>query len=187
MIALRSTGESIVRVARTVEVFEDQSAYSRSFAYATGPALGLLLDRYAGEWRKKLKRDSELSLILGYALGFRPGSNPVDAARVRGERYGFRAVAADEQAREKRVQALLAGFRARFIDGPVLQFPQTEELRRTFNPNNLVTLGSNGTVYPTGTFTSRWGRLQIDDVGGLLGPDNQSLRVTAPTDATARP
>jgi hypothetical protein len=69
----------------------------------------------------------------------------------------------------------------------VLEFPRTEELRRTFNPNNLVTFGDYGTVYPTGTFTSRWGKLQIDDVGGLLGSDNQSLKVSAPADPTARP
>lgn len=186
-VALHRTGESVARVARGVESFEERTAYSRSFAYATGPALGLLLDRYAGAWRKTLKRDSDLSLILGNALGFHVGLNPVSPAEVRGAGYGFRAVAADEQAREKQVQAQMAGFRARFIDGPVLQFPRSAGLQRTFNPNNLVTLAGSGTVYPTGTFTSEWGKLQIDDVGGLLAPDNQSLRVAAPIDAKARP
>lgn len=186
-IALSRSGESILRVARAVEIFEDRNSFSRSFAYATGPALGLLLDRYAGGWRKKLKRDSNLALMLGNALGFRPFPNMVSQAEVRAQKYGFRAVARDEHARETRVQALMAGFSARFLDGPTLRFPRTEELRRTFNPNNLVTLGNSGTVYPTGTFTSRWGKLQIDDVGGLLSPDNQSIRVTAPDDVTARP
>jgi len=140
VVALRRTGESIARVARAVEAFEDQTAYSRysrSFAYATRPALGLLLDRYAGVWRKKLKRDSDLSLLLSSVLGFRPGSSPVDRAKLRAERYGFRAVEADELGRETGRQLLLAGFRVRFIDGPVLQFPPTEELRRTFNPNKF--------------------------------------------------
>ena len=44
-----------------------------------------------------------------------------------------------------------------------------------------------GTVYPTGTFISRWGKLQVDDVGALLAPDNQSLRVVAPADVQIRP
>jgi hypothetical protein len=134
-----------------------------------------------------VKPDTDLALLLARALGFRLGTNSIDPARVRAQRYGFQAVAADEQAREARTQILLVGFRARFIDGPTLRFPRAEELRRSFNPNNLITFGDNGTVYPSGTFTSRWGRLQIDDVGALLSPDNQSIRIVAPSDVTARP
>src|SRR5437899_3307870 len=61
VIALARSGEALTRVARAVETFEDRPAFSRSFAYATGPALGLLLDRYAVGWRKKLKQDSNLA------------------------------------------------------------------------------------------------------------------------------
>jgi hypothetical protein len=188
VITLERSGETLARVARATENFEDQPAFARSFAYATGPALGLLLDRYAGvSWRKNLKRDSNLALLLGQALGFHDGEDLMSNAVSRANTYGYRAVAADEHSRAVRTQALLAGFRARFVEGPVLEFPKTVELRRTFNPNNLVPLGEIGTVYPTGTFVSRWGKLQIDDVGGLLSPDNQSLRVSAPTDPQARP
>jgi hypothetical protein len=45
VMALRDSGETIDRVARATEDWEDQSSFTRSFAYATGPALGLLLDR----------------------------------------------------------------------------------------------------------------------------------------------
>lgn len=179
-VALARTGESVNRVARSVEAWDDQTAYARSFAYATGPVLGLLLDRYAPGWRKKIRRDTDLSTMLAAALRFRSGTSLMVQARLRAGAYGFTAVAADEHAREERRQATLAAFRARFIEGPVLLFPRTEELRRTFNPSTLVTFGDNGTVYPAGTFTSRWGRLQIDDTGGLLAPDNQSLRPPIP-------
>jgi hypothetical protein len=187
VIALGTTGESVSRVARSVEASEDQPAFSRSFAYATGPALGLLLDRYGGAWRKKLRQDSDIASLLGQALAFRANTDLVNRAGSRAQRYGFRAVAADEGARAARTQALLADYRARFVDGPILQFPKTEDLRRSFNPNNLVPLGESGTVYPTGIFVSRWGKLQIDDVGGLLSPDNQSLRVSCPSNPQARP
>ncbi len=55
-IALRATGETVAREARLVEAFEDSNAFARSFAYATGPALGVLLDRYAAGWRTRLVR-----------------------------------------------------------------------------------------------------------------------------------
>ncbi len=160
---------------------------SRSFAYATGPALGLLLDRYGAGWRKKVKQNSNLGSLLGEALGFRASTDIDTQGQSSAERYGFRAGAADEHARATRTQALLAKYRARFVNGQVLEFPKTEELRRSFNPNNLVPLGENGTVYTTGTFVSRWGKLQTDDIGGLLSPDHQSLGVSAPTDPSLRP
>jgi hypothetical protein len=81
----------------------------------------------------------------------------------------------------------MAGYRARFLNGPVLEFPRDEELRRSFNPNNLVPLDDKGTVYPTGTFAAIWGRLEINEVGGLLAPDNQALRVTAPAEPSVHP
>jgi len=81
---------------------------------------------------------------------------------------------------------MLTKFTNTFLEGPILQFPKTEDLYRTFNPSNLVSLGEHGTIYPTGTFTSRWGKLHVEDVGALLSPDNQSLRVVAPKDASAR-
>jgi hypothetical protein len=187
IVALGQTGESVARVARAVEDFEDQRAFARSFAYATGPALGLLLDRFGGLWRKSIKSDADLASLLAKALNFHADGDVVKEAESRAQRYGFRGVSQDEHARAARTQALHASYRARFLDGPVLEIPKTEELRRSFNPNNLVPLGESGTVYPTGTFVSRWGTLQVDDVGALLAPDNQSLRVSAPADSQVRP
>jgi hypothetical protein len=187
IVALGRSGESVVRVARAVEDFEDQRAFARSFAYATGPALGLLLDRFGSSWRKSIKNDTNLSSQLGAALRFHASAEVVKLAESRAQHYGFSAVSQDERRRAARTQALLAMYRARFLDGPILEIPKTEELRRSFNPNNLVPLGESGTVYPTGTFVSRWGALQVDDIGALLAPDNQTLRVSAPTDPQARP
>jgi hypothetical protein len=187
VVALKFSGESVNRVARAVEAFEDQSSYSRSFAYATGPALGLLLDRYDENWRRVLKANTDISGLLAKAVDSTPEANVVAQARKRAAAYGYSAVAEDEQARDRRRKQQLAAFQSRFIDGATLRFPRTAELQRSFNPNNLVTMGDSGTVYPTGTFTSRWGRLEVDDVGALLAPDNQSLRVSAPADVSARP
>ncbi len=188
VIALEKSGETLARVARAVEDFEDRPAFSRSFAYATGPALGLLLDRYDSGWRKKVRQNANLGALLGEALGIRAsGADIVSRARTAAEPYGFRAVAAKERTRAVETQARLAGYRAQFVDGPVLEFPKTEELRRSFNPSNLVPLGDHGTVYPTGTFASRWGKLQIDYVGGLLAPDNHSVGVFAPPVPYLRP
>ena len=159
VLALEASGESVVRVARAVEDFEDQRAFARSFAYATGPALGLLLDRVGGPWRKSIKNDTNLATLLAKALNFYPTTEVVKVAEARAQRYGFSAVSQDERLRAEYLNTSPACIIPSAVLGwkLVWEFPKTEELRRSFNPNNLVSLGANGTVYSTGTFSSRWG------------------------------
>jgi hypothetical protein len=64
VLALKDSGESIDPVTRATEDFEDQQSFSRSFAYATGPALGLLLDRFKAGWRKSATRNTDLAAML---------------------------------------------------------------------------------------------------------------------------
>jgi hypothetical protein len=185
-VALRATGEGIARVARAVEAFEDSNAYARSFGYATGPALGLLLDRYAPGWRERAK-SAALHAMLIAALKLKAPEDLGRKAAQRAGRYGYSAVAAAEGEREGRRQALLAELKARFIDGPVLEFPSAPEMTRSFNPGTLVPFPPHGTYYPAGTFAADWGKLQVDSGGALLAPDNRSLRVQAAPDAAGAP
>ncbi len=185
-IALRASGEDITREARWVEAFEDRDAFARSFAYATGPALGLLLDRYDSHWREHAATAS-LFELLSAALKAAP---PADLPRVAQERaalYGYRAIAAAEREREVRHKAALAELTRKFVEGPVLDFPPAKDLYRTFNPNSLIPFPPHGTYYPTGTFTAPWGKLEVQSGGALLRPDFTSLRVAAPPDPNARP
>jgi len=186
-IALRTTGESVSREARFVESAEDSDAFARSFGYATGPALGLLLDRYAPGWRTHAAAAS-LDSLLTPALELTPPPDLAAEARKRAAAYGYAAVAAAEHEREERHQALLAELTATFIDGPTLDFPPSPGMYRNFNPQTLVPFPPHGTYYPTeATFTARWGKLVVDSGGALVAPDNRSVRVTAPTDPAARP
>ena len=184
-VAMRETGESIRRPARLVEAFEDTGAYARSFAYATGPALGLLLDRYAPGWRPKAVSAALDSLLIS-ALHIQT-TQLETTARRRAAVYGYTAVASAEREREQLHQALLAELKSKFLDGPVLEFPPAPEMMRNFNPSTLVPFPPHGTYYPTGTFSANWGKLQVESGGALLASDNRSLRVTAPIDSNARP
>lgn len=183
-LALTVTGETLERVARGVESFDDSSSYVRSLGYATGPALGFLLDRFSPEWRETLLKQKEKSVagLLADAIHFGPPKDLRAAAEASGKRYGLTAIVFDEETREQRRQARLAQFKKWFIDGPVLSFPERNELKRNFNPNNLVPFEPYGTVYPTGTFTADWGRLDVSDNGALLAPTFRSLKVIAPDD-----
>jgi hypothetical protein len=185
-IALRETGESIGREARIVEAFEDSDAFARSFAYATGPALGLLLDRYAAGWRERAAATS-LDSMLASALKVKPPEDLQREVRMRAGLYGYDAVVAAEREREERHTAFLAGLTARFVDGPPLDFTPAAEMSRNFSPGTLVPFPPHGTYYPTGTFAASWGKLQVQSGGALVAPDNRSVRVSVPADPEARP
>jgi hypothetical protein len=185
-VALRETGEDIGREARRVEAYEDSNALARSFGYATGPALGLLLDRYAAGWRERAASAS-LSSLLVSALNVEAPQDLASEARKQAAFYGYAAVAAAEREREERQKAVLAELTSKFMDGPTLDFPRAPELTRTFDPGALVPFPPHGTYYPSGTFAAAWGKLQVESGGALLAPDNMSVRVPAPPDPLARP
>ena len=170
VVAMKETGEVASRLARQVEAFQDNDAYARSFAYVTGPAMGLLLDRLSPNWRKRVRGGASLESLLIEAVP--TGTVSADAAAVR---YGFRAVTASEHQRDARHQALLDSLTKTFVEGPTLNFPKVGNLNRTFNPYSLVPFGTQGTYYPNGTFSADWGKLVVESVGAILSSDNHSV------------
>lgn len=186
-VGLRATGENVSHEARIVEAAEDSDAFARSFGYATGPALGLLLDRYAPGWRTHAATAPLDSLLIAALHQTALQTDLAGEARKRAARYGYAAVAAAEREREERHRALLSQLTATFIDGPTLDFPAEPEMYRNFNPMALAPFPPHGTFYPAGTFTANWGKLIVERGGALVAPDNLSVRVTAPIDPEARP
>ena len=186
-IALRETGETVGREARAVEAFEDSTAFARSFGYAVGPVLGLLLDRYSSDWRKRVREAESLDSMLISSLRFQLPGNLEAVAKERALVYGYRAVASAENERERTHQAFLSELRKTFLERATLDFPSAPEMNRSFNPQILVAFPPYGTYYPSGTFTANWGKLQVESGGALVASDNRSLRVPAPSDINAHP
>jgi hypothetical protein len=178
--------DSIAHVARAIQAVEARPSFVRSFAYGTGPALGVLLDRFAGpSWRRAFidsarVHHASLSDALGRAMHAAPVTARALAKTVdqRARRYGDAAIQGEETARATARTTRLAAYRARLVDGPVLELKQTR-LQRSFNPNELIPLADLGTIYPTGTLSAEWGVLEVTD-GALVSPDFQMVRVAAP-------
>jgi hypothetical protein len=154
--------------------------FVRSFAYATGPAYGLLLDRYRPTWHKDLDSLSGFDVLLRTALHFTLPSNLGQAAELRAAQYDGPALRVAEMERETRRQQVLALYRARFVEGPVLTLP-FRNMRIQFDPRNLQPLDALGTVYPTMHISDEWGILDVK-TGALLKADWTAVIVTAPSD-----
>ena len=182
-LALALTGAPVSRVA-DVKKFESQPTFVRSLGYGTGPLLGLLLDRYATGWQKRVAREG-MARQLARALRFVPPADLAAAAERRAPAYGGAEVAAQEDVRDQDRQRRLADLRSRLVTGPVLILGQ-KGLRRDFDPNTLMAMPPEGTVYPTGAFSAEWGSLDVTEGGALVASDYRMLRVPAPADTTGR-
>ena len=177
-LALDATGLPAARVAEATTDFERRPTYVRALGYGTGPLLGLLLDRYAPTWRTRIHQ-AGFAAQLGPAVGFVAPADFAAAVAQRAARYGGDSLARVEDERAVARARAVATYRALLVEGSVIIL-QADDMMRSFNPNNLVPLGANGTVYPTGTFQAPWGVLTVEAGGALVAPGNREVRVAVP-------
>lgn len=181
-LAMTYTGETPHRVARKVRDFQRNPTYVRSFAYATGPALGVLLDRFDPGWQRRVREVRDPARMLAAGIGLRVPRDLAREAERRAHRYDYATVMREEMQRDSTRREIMAAYRASLVDGATLTFTQPW-LGRNFNPQTLVGFDIRHTVYPTGTFNSVWGKLEVTNGGALLSNDQATLRVRAPSAA----
>lgn len=181
--ALDVTGEALERVARSVDGFQNRPTYVRSLGYGTGPALGLLLDRYDPDWRRELGAEPDLARRLAQALDAPeadPEAEPLQGlATRRAAAYGAAEVQAQEGERAEELRLQRAQYRVELVDGPVLAL-ELPERRLMFNPNTVVSMGPDGNVYPGAILEGPWGRLTLQEGATLATPDRDRAWVAAP-------
>jgi hypothetical protein len=163
-----------------------RESFVRSFAYASGPAYGLLLDAAAPGWTRRLRKDDDLAELLRSRLHLRLTNATERAALGRARAYGGEELMASESRREEARRGLVAGYRARLVEGPVLSIP-LRRMRMSFDPGNLVPLEGLGTVYPNIRVVDVWGVLTVSKGGALLSATYGAVNVPAPAEADARP
>ncbi|MHB1935620.1 MAG: hypothetical protein ACYCOR_03455 [Acidobacteriaceae bacterium] len=174
--------EQIKAALSDLSSHRDDSTFVRSFAYATGPAYGLLLDRYAPGWRQELKSGEGFEALLQNALHITLPANLQQAAEQRATQYSGTTLRAAEMERVTRQQQVIARYRAEFIDGPILLL-KFRNMHVQFDPRNLQPLGNAGTVYPNMRVSDDWGILDAKK-GALMKPDWSAVIVVAPFEST---
>jgi len=167
--------------ARTSYAIGDLSAFVqaptfvRSFAYATGPAYGLLLDQADPDWRKKLGSGQRLDQMLSSALKLPP---PAFATlKAREAIYDDGTLHAREVVRDQQKTARMVVLKAKLVDGPVLTLP-LHHSNYQFNPQTLQPLGNLGMVYPTMRLTDDWGALEVES-DALVNQDKKVASVSS--------
>jgi hypothetical protein len=181
-LALQMTGLTPSRVAEAVTKREHLGTYVRGFAYGTGPALGVLLDRFAPAWRTEVRTHRDPASLLAQAIQFQPPATIGATARERAREYGWVQVDSEEGDRERVRAPEMLRYQSRLVDGPTITFRQSRDsLAWGFDPNSLIGYDLSHTIYPSGSFSAPWGSLSADSGGVLVRNDMAVLTVEAPT------
>jgi hypothetical protein len=160
--------------ARLLDNYDRHNALSRSYAYATGPAYGVLLDDRMPEWRRQLRGYAPADL-LAYAVGARFDAGDLRRAM---ERYNGQAVAAEERARAEAERFRIAELQARFGQGPRLELP-LQSMQIEFDPDAVTPVAGLGNFYGTLTLRDAWGEITASQ-GALISADFTRLTAAAP-------
>lgn len=148
--------------------------YARSFAYYTGPAYGVLLDRAAPGWRAGWAGQQGLPLLLGAALHI---AAPADDAAfsASAQRHGGASVVSQESTRALQQRQRIALLQAKLVDAPVLVVP-VSGASFSFHPGQVTPLPPQGAVYGVIRAAADWGVLEVAE-DGLLSKDWSRLAV----------
>jgi hypothetical protein len=177
----RDRDASLRRARELLAVLDTTPHLARSFAYGTGPALGVLLDELMPGWRTRVIAGAAPAELLREATGtLERNGDPA----TRGAQYGYEAVARAEDARQRERVARRAALTARLVDGPVLRLP-FEQMQMQIDPQNVEPVGTAGTVYRTIRIADKWGVLEATNGDVLLAPDFSHAVVARPKDAAA--
>ncbi len=180
-----STNPAQSVVDKNLKEATSNQTFVRSFAYATGPAYGILLDGTGTNWRKGLKKDDDLGLLLQGRLAIKPPRNIKERAEALAKKYDGDTLQAAEMERENNRQKLFAAYRAKLVDGPVLAIP-LQKMSMQMNPGNLVPLDSLETVYPDIRVVDVWGILTVSK-GALINSTFSKVYVSAPSGLSSSP
>jgi hypothetical protein len=162
----RLSGQDAAAIAAMLDRSDHKSSFVRSFAYASGPAYGYLLDLAAPDWRTKLNDHADLGSLLASAYGVTLPPDVARAALAESKRYGRDALATEEHEAERRRNEQAKHWTAKLVKGPVLRLPLAK-MQVRFDPNTLFPLPPHGTVYPTLEVSDEWGSLKASS-GALI-------------------
>ncbi|MHC5003710.1 MAG: hypothetical protein ACYTJ0_11355 [Planctomycetota bacterium] len=163
------------RAAIQLAEYDRRESLMRSFAYATGPAYGLLLDAVDGSWHRTVDGETDLARRVAEASGIEMTALDEPQLLARSSAYLGAEVLAEEDRREATRQQRQAAFRQRFQEQPTLVLPAGERVRYSYNPHALEAFDGVGTVYLTTRVTDAWGVLEVSSGGALMIRENDRI------------
>jgi len=172
------------RAIMNLKMHDQSSPLVRRFAYGSGPAYGLLLDKAKPGWQRELGKTVDYGKQLQRAIGYRLPRNLKQQALSRAEQYNFEKLSKEEIDRDNARKEKLAAYRKKYVDAPLLLLDMIGDYNYSFSPHNMHALDGIGTIYGTMELSAPWGILKVTG-GALMIETPKGLRrilVPAPKD-----
>lgn len=166
---------------RLINLESSRSAYSRIFAYASGPAYGLLLDQYASNWRNLVVKGYGMADIMESRLHWKAPADLAEEVARRAAFYDGHALRAEEESREAQREYRFGKLRTLLVDGPVLKLPNAH-LDYRMDPDKVRQYEDIGTIFLSFRAVADWGILEVSKAV-LLDP---GWRVVVPAPFTSQ-
>lgn len=173
-VRLGAAEQAHLFAARTLTTYDEHQALARSYAYASGPAYGLLLDEFQRNWRTGLAAWAPADLLVS---PLRARALNARSLADRAERYGGPDIAAQERTRAETRRRLVAELTARF-SGARLELP-LGQMQFEFDPGQVTPVEGLGTVYQRLVLRDAWGEFRAAE-GALMSPNFNLLTASAP-------
>jgi hypothetical protein len=175
--------------AKKLQLGESNDGFANSFAYLTGPALGLLLDCHTSDWRGKVRKGANLPDLLAAAVNYRSPSDNEQlqkAAELAGTKYEAAKLIASETAQTQQQGQIVDAFRNRLLSEGRLIIPNIN-VNFSYDPREkLVSLDTTGVICKTMRLTGDFGILEVTN-GILRTNDWQYFIAVAPGPVTGNP
>ncbi|MBM3976775.1 MAG: ThuA domain-containing protein [Planctomycetes bacterium] len=155
--------------AAALRARETGDGFVRGFAYATGPAYGLLLDRGGADWRAAALLGESLTRLAYQRNALQLPEQPDARTTLAAQRkliYGGAEVEQAEQQREALRVARENADRARYLDRARIELPAGPRSSYSFDPNAVRPLAQAGTIFEPVSVSDDWGALTAP--GGAL-------------------
>jgi hypothetical protein len=175
-VRLGAGSDAHAYAAASLDRFDGAASYVRSYAYATGPAYGLLLDERRPRWKNELTTQTPADLLAAELE--LPANVSAETVAQAAARYDGEAVRAEEADRAERERQRIAELTAAFTSGARVVLP-LRRMQIEFNPSRITPLEGIGNVYEVITVRDEWGELRASE-GALVSVDFKQVVVRGP-------
>jgi len=178
LFTTKSDEEARQMLMRSIDEFYLIQSYSRTYGYVHGALYGFLAHEKGFDFRGNLPDTTDLAKIAKGLYDIQLPEICRDVAGSLALSYDLENIYKEEETRLAEIKDRLRRRLSVFTEKPVL-FVELESPYFDFEPNEVRSLDTLGTIYNSIRVLDNWGKLTVEKGGCLVSSNLKSIRVTA--------